>query len=515
MERGVYGVLAPIFVGLAIMLASCESKLDDLEGEFSGQETALRNASHNRPEGISVLSHNLFLLPVDGYWNNYERVERMAEADYLKGYDVVVFQEVIHNGPVDRLLEKLKKEYPYQTPVMGRGKSGWDATLGAYSSVTFEDGGVVILSKWPIEVKKQYVYKEAVEYDYMANKGFAYAQVNKKGERYHIIGTHMQATHTGGWEKYAPVRAAQLKEMRSFMDGLPKDEMVLMAGDFNVIRESAEYPAMLDILGAGDPQFVGKEHSFDVIENQIIAKRYDGTTPEYLDYVLYSKNHKVPPFWQNLCFDPVMPKQVHAMGTSFFEYSDHYPVAGFMYAPANAPKASLRYREFDHVSFEHLKTGKYVTSRTDGDWDDYLKIGPSSPAKEALYNVIAKGNGDYNDIANGTLVTVEPSYKRHFKWNEYANTGIYPKKGSAMMNLALKVIKSDDGDINNGVQEGDVVAFVVDHAVGPTRYISPWPEQDRWKDYMFLWDERLTDNAFFVIHLNPDSREDWSGELVY
>ncbi|ANP52638.1 hypothetical protein AVL59_26645 [Streptomyces griseochromogenes] len=43
--------------------------------------------------------------------------------------------------------------------MVGRGRSGWDATGGAYSATTPEDGGVTVLSKWPILHKEQYVYK--------------------------------------------------------------------------------------------------------------------------------------------------------------------------------------------------------------------------------------------------------------------------------------------------------------------------------------------------------------------
>ena len=47
--------------------------------------------------------------------------------------------------------------------VVGRSTSGWDATGGNYSSTTPEDGGVTLLSKWPILHKEQYVYKLGIE----------------------------------------------------------------------------------------------------------------------------------------------------------------------------------------------------------------------------------------------------------------------------------------------------------------------------------------------------------------
>src|SRR5690554_1897301 len=117
----------------------------------------------------------------------------IAQSDMIKGHDAVILQELFDNNPADALLNGLQAEYPHQTPVLGRTTSGWDATLGAYSNATIEDGGVAIVSRWPIEEKIQYVYKEGCGADYLANKGFVYARINKNGSSYHVIGTHAHA----------------------------------------------------------------------------------------------------------------------------------------------------------------------------------------------------------------------------------------------------------------------------------------------------------------------------------
>lgn len=44
---------------------------------------------------------------------------------------------------------------------MGRSSGGRDATGGARSATTPEDGGVTVLSKWPIVRKEQYIHKDA------------------------------------------------------------------------------------------------------------------------------------------------------------------------------------------------------------------------------------------------------------------------------------------------------------------------------------------------------------------
>ena len=134
------------------------------------------------------------MLPeVLGAWNHQGRAQMIAQADFMQGQDAIILQELFDNGSADTLLNGLKAEYPHQTQVLGRTKSGWDATLGAYSDATIEDGGVAIVSRWPIEEQIQYVYKQGCGADYLSNKGFVYARINKNGENYHVIGTHAQA----------------------------------------------------------------------------------------------------------------------------------------------------------------------------------------------------------------------------------------------------------------------------------------------------------------------------------
>src|SRR5690554_355735 len=145
-------------------------------------------------DDFRLLSYNVYMLPeVLAAWNHHGRAQMIAQSDMIKGHDAVILQELFDNNPADALLNGLQAEHPHQTPVLGRTTSGWDATLGAYSNATIEDGGVAIVSRWPIEEQIQYVYKEGCGADYLSNKGFVYARINKNGENYHVIGTHAQA----------------------------------------------------------------------------------------------------------------------------------------------------------------------------------------------------------------------------------------------------------------------------------------------------------------------------------
>ncbi|KAK3827579.1 MAG: hlb protein [Benniella sp.] len=69
-------------------------------------------------------------------------------------------------APCRILREGLKSQYPYQTPTLGHKTS------------ELENGGVVIMSKWPIRQKHQFVFSGGCGTDRFANKGFVYARKN-------------------------------------------------------------------------------------------------------------------------------------------------------------------------------------------------------------------------------------------------------------------------------------------------------------------------------------------------
>lgn len=203
---------------------------------------------------LKVLTTNTMLLPsflTDG-WAQDERGALIGSAPYVAGHDVVVFQELFDNSASDILMARLKG-YPYRTPVVGRSKDGWHQTLGDYSSLPYEDGGVAIASRWPMTRQIQYIFDDACGADSLSEKGFAYARLNVNGTPVHVLGTHLQADDDGCDDgEAARTRTSQLKEMRHFVDGLkiPAGEPVIFAGDMNIDRYGREYAGLLRSLGA-------------------------------------------------------------------------------------------------------------------------------------------------------------------------------------------------------------------------------------------------------------------------
>lgn len=296
---------------------------------------ASTGAAQAAPAPLKVLTHNVMLLPQSLYpnWGQVTRSDLISEADYITGRDIVVLQEMFDNEASNRLKDRLAAQYPYQTPVLGRSRSGWDATMGAYSNVTPEDGGVTILSKWPILEKIQYVYTDGCGADWFSNKGFVYARLDVNGAPVHVVGTHAQAADTGCADGTgAGVRAAQFDELRAFLDArlIPAGEQVIITGDLNVDRYSAEYAGMLTRLDVSDTSFTGHPYSWDSARNAMADYNDDRNSRQQLDYVMQRNGHARHGSGDNQTLAVNAPKWCV---TSWFvrycytDYADHYPVA--------------------------------------------------------------------------------------------------------------------------------------------------------------------------------------------
>ncbi|GHC80520.1 sphingomyelin phosphodiesterase [Streptomyces flavofungini] len=286
---------------------------------------------------LKVLTYNAFLFSKTLYpnWGQDHRAEAIPAAGFFRGNDVVVLQEAFDNSSSAALQANAKAAYPHQTPVMGRSKSGWDATGGAYSATTPEDGGVTVLSKWPIVRKEQYVYKDACGGDSYSNKGFVYTVLDVNGTKVHVVGTHTQSTDPGcAAGQAARTRAEQFKEMDAFLDAknIPADEQVMVAGDFNVDRHSGEYASMLTDAGLAPADArTGHPYSFDTQDNSIASERYPDDPREDLDHVLHRTGHARPADWRNdVVKETTTPWTVSSWGKEYTydNLSDHYPVIG-------------------------------------------------------------------------------------------------------------------------------------------------------------------------------------------
>jgi endonuclease/exonuclease/phosphatase family metal-dependent hydrolase len=263
-------------------------------------------APTDAPHVLDVLTFNTALLP--GIAARTRQGDRAAVmAAHLVGYDVLVLQELFDDRLALPLLDELAAAYPYRTERVGRD--------GARRMPWRQDGGVVILSRWPIEREAQMTFDGTCSgTDCLADKGVGYAAVRKGDRIYHVFGTHAQSVYGTG---VAGVRAAQFALLRAFVDdqGIPADEPVVLAGDFNVDAGRPELASMLEVLRAVRPPTDGAMRFTWDPEGNVWADHRG----EWLDYVLYAGDHAAPV----AAWNRVVPLRHEGL-----DLSDHYAVWG-------------------------------------------------------------------------------------------------------------------------------------------------------------------------------------------
>ncbi|OLY65470.1 sphingomyelin phosphodiesterase [Leptospira santarosai serovar Grippotyphosa] len=470
---------------------------------------------------IKILSHNVFLLPIGlpgwGNWGQNERAERIASSNYIRNQDVIVFDEAFDTNARKILLDGVRSEYPYQTDVIGRTQEDWDATLGNYRSDAFTNGGVVVVSKWPIEEKIQHIFKEkGCGADFFSNKGFAYVRINKNGRKFHIIGTHVQAQDSMCANLGKVSRMNQFNEIKSFIDSakIPNNEMVLIAGDLNVIRDSSEYYDMLSKLNVNKPKYSGVPFTWDTKTNEITAFYYEKEQPVYLDYVLVSKSHFQPPVWQNLAYDPISAKTWTVAGYTSDEFSDHYPVYGFVYADSSTPTKSGHKRKYDRVSFVSAANGRRIQADSQKS-NAWLKADAATETDLTKFNLIQSTDPNSNpSCMKSGLVRIEPSQSLNYFWNWWlgggeGNYAYYPKFNDGSNHL--QIINLDGGCLRDGSR----IAFKDYDTVSREQYFLTVWEGGDWDKYLYLWRGGIGRKETFYLKLDSSPEKDWSADLIY
>jgi endonuclease/exonuclease/phosphatase family metal-dependent hydrolase len=314
---------------------------------------------------LRVISYNIMLLSNTAFFamRQEDRAIWIVQQIMLEdpAADVIAIQEAFDEGNLallflnsgfDRLVKEMEKAgYIYRT----------QRPFG----VQFENGGVVIFSRWPVEVRDNNVFDpgRCTGADCLSAKGINYAKVNKLDRRYHFFNTHLQA----GSENF-DIRRQQLQEFRPWINGMiggATTEPVILTGDFNVDMEHQpdDYREMLSLLGArfvnaprtpGTPNGpVQIRYSVDPSINEITRER--GGSAEWLDYILTA----IPgpdPIQASYAVKQYKRSQEYRIDTysgpayDTTDLSDHGALLGtfvFPYGPATPPQVSTVPITFD------------------------------------------------------------------------------------------------------------------------------------------------------------------------
>lgn len=284
------------------------ARYDDLY--YSLTPKNVHEAQLDNADELKVMTYNIWALPAIARHID----DRMAEIpDYVKGYDALLLQEVFAADRDDFLME-LAKEYPYQSRMLNK------------KGINIYDGGVIIVSRYPIVNEAQYVYPDCSGTDCFADKGVNYVEIIKDGRAYHLFDTHAASYDTDIARENRQKQFAQIRALAASLN-IPANESVVYGGDMNVnkLKFPDDYANMFKNLNASEPDYAGYTLStFDPRINPFAGEPGDNDEfVEYLDYIVVSKEYKQSEENTNTV---KVPRTSSEALWSHWDLSDHFPV---------------------------------------------------------------------------------------------------------------------------------------------------------------------------------------------
>lgn len=281
---------------------------------------------------VRILAYNVQFLPPIADDSRCIRLRARLIAQEIERRspipDVLAFSEVFDDDARAILVDELADRFPHRSRILGRD-SGLE-----------QDGGVIILSRWPIESEDQRAYGSVCAgMDCRADKGVLYARIRTRDLVAHLFATHLEA-------QTRDVKRRQLDIIRAFIESkrIPADEPVLIAGDFNIdaYGEGGDYP---DLLRRLDADYLRLEGDYRYSKDDVANDMASGRKRELIDHIVFSRTHLQPsrsharihilrsPWWEeeddwsaNECGVGVRQRDDV---TNYQDLSDHYAIEGY------------------------------------------------------------------------------------------------------------------------------------------------------------------------------------------
>lgn len=225
-----------------------------------------------REDSLKLLSWNIYMLPpAVMFTGKLKRASIIGEKLANSDYDVIVMQEAFMAGARNRISKKIKHAFPYEVG---------PAFREVFSLKT--SSGIWILSKYPMKEVAKIKFKRASGFDNkMARKGALMVEINKNGQKFEVIGTHLNA---GG---SLELKASQIRQIKDELIDVYHNENnpLVVAGDFNIDKyEENGLDSMICILDMNDYGLEGeRQHTFDFTANDL----GDGKSKGVIDFVYF------------------------------------------------------------------------------------------------------------------------------------------------------------------------------------------------------------------------------------
>jgi endonuclease/exonuclease/phosphatase family metal-dependent hydrolase len=139
---------------------------------------------------IRILNYNIFIRP-PLIKNNEDDWKDERLDDFIKemhNYDIICLQEMFSSFSFRKLKlisEAVKQGFFFYV----------ESDTPSMTSMCLVDGGLLILSRFPIVNYCYSGYSDGVDVDQFVNKGALYAQIRVRDSNLHLFVTHLQASY--------------------------------------------------------------------------------------------------------------------------------------------------------------------------------------------------------------------------------------------------------------------------------------------------------------------------------
>lgn len=191
---------------------------------------------------LSVLTINCLGLPVT-LPGVRKRLQALGRGLADSGADIACLQEVGRWRYLPLLSEHWPHTVAQEHPYAPRGGLATLSRLPVVATAytTFQARGAAAL----LHAAERY-----------QAKGVLSVELELDGQTVVVMNTHLAANYTASWthaNTFAKVERAQLREIAALVDALPRDTLVIVAGDYNVPRGSWLYREFCSAARLLDP----------------------------------------------------------------------------------------------------------------------------------------------------------------------------------------------------------------------------------------------------------------------
>lgn len=243
-------------------------------------EAKAQISTPKQDDELKILSWNIYMLPrFAKHTGKRKRARKIAKMMVNEDYDIFVFQEAFH-GDARRILKRaLKGTYPYRIGPANRNPFWVKA-----------NSGVWIVSKIPLTKLETIKYDNCTGVDCWAKKGALLVEGEWKGQKFQLLGTHIQAAGDDS------IKQSQYVQIRELIDKHKKEGVPqILAGDFNMGPDRDGYKPMIKTLDIPEYE-ADSERKFTASNDNDIRmgrsnKKKGGRV---IDFVFYRANGKEP-----------------------------------------------------------------------------------------------------------------------------------------------------------------------------------------------------------------------------